>query len=79
MKIGQGRRSFREIAAIGAPALAILIAGFAVAIQFVEPAPDGRIGFAGGGPGGAYAAFAGRYRELLARADVELTVRDTSG
>ena len=79
MTIGQGRRSFREIIKIGGPALAILIAGFAVAIQFVEPAPDGRIGIAGGSPGGAYAAFAERYSELLGRTGVELTVRETSG
>jgi TRAP transporter TAXI family solute receptor len=63
------------------PVLAVLLtlAGFVVAYQFVEPAPPNRITIATGRESGAYYAFAQRYRELLAREDITLDVRTTSG
>ncbi len=75
----RGKRSVRDMAMVGGPALLVLIAGFWIAFQFVEPAPPKSITIASGGKGGAYYAFAGHYRELLAKAKVDLVVRETSG
>ena len=75
----RSKRSGRDVALIGVPALLVLIAGFWIAFQFVEPAPPKAITIASGGKGGAYFAFAGRYRDLLAKAKVGLVVRETSG
>lgn len=55
------------------------MAGFAVAYQFVQPAPPDRIAIAAGNRDGAYFAFAQRYRKILAENDVDLIVRETSG
>ena len=76
---GRRQRSLRDILAIGAPALLILVAGFAVAYLFVEPAPPNRIEIASGSRGGAYFSFAERYRDIVAENGVELIVRETSG
>jgi len=76
---GRRQRSLRDLAVIGGPALILLVAGFAVAYLFVEPAPPGRIEIATGSRGGAYFSFAQRYREIVAEEGVELVVRETSG
>lgn len=73
------RRSFRELFTVGTPALAILVAGFAVAYLFVEPAPPNEIEIATGDSGGAYYAFASQYRKEAARSGVALNLRKTSG
>jgi len=77
--LGRRRRSLNELLVIGGPALVLLVAGFAVAFLFVEPAPPRRIEIATGNRGGAYFSFALRYRDILAREGVELDVRETSG
>jgi len=53
--------------------------GFAVAYQFVEPAPPKRIVITTGGSSGAYYQFANRYAALLARHGIELEVRTSAG
>jgi TRAP transporter TAXI family solute receptor len=50
-----------------------------VAIHFVSPAPPRHITIATGGRDGAYYEFGLRYRQLLAREDITLDVRVTSG
>ncbi|MDX1594842.1 MAG: TAXI family TRAP transporter solute-binding subunit [Gammaproteobacteria bacterium] len=65
--------------AIYGPALLVMLAGFVVAYQFVEPAPPERLTLATGGPGGAYHLFGQRYREQLARHGVEVELRNTAG
>lgn len=75
----QGRRSFREVVTVGGPALAILIAGFVIAYQFVEPAPPAGIEIATGGRAGAYNAFATRYRDIVIKEGVNFVVRETTG
>lgn len=61
------------------PGLFVLAIGFLLAYQFVRPAPPRQITIAAGGAQGAYAAFANRYREILARDGIALTVRTTAG
>lgn len=61
------------------PAAAIIIAGFVIAGKFVQPAPPDRLTIATGGTEGAYFAFAGRYRDVLAREGVTLEIRRTPG
>ena len=57
----------------------LTLAGFAIAWQFVNPAPPRTLVIATGQPEGAYYLFAQRYRELLAENDIELEIRTTAG
>ena len=57
----------------------LTLAGFAIAWQFVNPAPPRTLIMATGQPEGAYYLFARRYRELLAENDIELEIRTTAG
>lgn len=60
--------------------IAILIAaGFWVAFRFVAPPPPDTFRFAAGAPGGAYAQFAERYRQILAKDGIKLDVVTTVG
>lgn len=62
-----------------APALALTLAGFLVAYQFVEPAPPRHITIATGRSTGAYYEIGQKYSQILERDGVTLTVRETSG
>ena len=55
----------REVLKFYIPLAMIVIAGFALALWFANPAPPDRIRMATGLPGGAYAAFGERYRNAL--------------
>ena len=68
-----------ELLKIWGPLLALVAVGFAVAISKLEPPPPSSLRIAAGAPGGAYYAYAERYREILARADFELEVVATVG
>lgn len=57
----------------------LLVAGFAVAYQFVEPAPPSRVVIATGPETGAYNAFAKLYAERFADEGIELVLRPTVG
>ena len=59
--------------------IAVLVAGFVFAYQFVEPAPPREITIATGGPSGAYYAFAKRYQSILARQGIKLNVVQSAG
>ena len=61
------------------PALALVVTGFLIAYQFVDPAPPNRVVIATGGTDGAYFHFATRYRKHFAAERVELEVRSTRG
>ena len=74
-----GRISLRDMLIAWWPALLIIAAGFAVAWQFVKPAPPSKVVFASGAEDGAYYGFAKQYGEILARDDITLEVRPTSG
>jgi TRAP-type uncharacterized transport system substrate-binding protein len=77
-RLGAGR-SARDVLIVFGPALLLAVAGFVVAFQFVKPAPPRHIVMASGPEGGAYHAFAQRYRTILARNGIELEVRVTAG
>jgi TRAP-type uncharacterized transport system substrate-binding protein len=57
----------------------LVIAGFLVAWQFVQPAPPRTLSIATGSRDGAYYGFAEQYRAILARSGIELRVIETGG
>ncbi len=72
-------RDIRDTIKIFGPAVLITIIGFAVAYQFVAPAPPERISIGAGPPGSAYYTYAKAYSEILAQHGIELEVRPTAG
>jgi len=71
--------SLRDLLFVALPSLLLLIAGFWAAAQFIRPAPPQQIIFSSGGEGGAYQRFAARYKEVLARYDIELVEKPSAG
>jgi TRAP transporter TAXI family solute receptor len=71
--------SLRDLLATAWPIALITLIGFAVAYQFVEPAPPRQLTITSGGESGAYYLFARRYSEILARSDVKLEVKASAG
>jgi TRAP transporter TAXI family solute receptor len=71
--------SIRDLLATAWPIVLITTIGFAVAYQFVEPAPPRHISISTGGETGAYYAYAKRYAELLAVNGITLEVRTSAG
>jgi TRAP transporter TAXI family solute receptor len=61
------------------PALAILVAAFWIAFQFVQPAPPKKVVMTGGAEGGAYESYATQYRDRLAVEGVTLELRSSAG
>lgn len=64
---------------VSALGLLLLIVGFVVAFQFVEPSPPSTITIATGSKSGAYYQFAQRYSKILARQGIRLEVLETQG
>ena len=60
-------------------ALLLVLAGFLLAYQFVEPAPPKVISLATGSPTGAYHAFGLALRDSLAANDIELKLLNSAG
>jgi hypothetical protein len=69
----------RDVLKVYAPIAILLVAGFAVASRFVNPAPPRHVWMAAGAPQGAYAETAKRYRDILARDGITLEVVATQG
>lgn len=61
------------------PALAILVAAFWIAFQFVQPAPPKKVVVTGGAEGGAYESYAAQYRDRLAVEGITLELRSSAG
>lgn len=57
----------------------LLAAGFWATAQFIRPAPPSQIVITSGGASGAYQRFAARYKEVLARYDIDLVDRPSAG
>jgi TRAP transporter TAXI family solute receptor len=57
----------------------LVLAGFLLAYQFVEPAPPTVITLATGSPTGAYHAFGLAMRDILAANDIELKLHNSAG
>jgi TRAP-type uncharacterized transport system substrate-binding protein len=62
-----------------APAIVLTLAGFAIADQFVDPAPPRHITIATGLPTGAHYKMGKQYSQILARDGVTLEVKTTTG
>ncbi len=73
------RISFRDLAATAGPALLLVLVGFWIAYQFVDPAPPRRVAITTGAANGAYHVFAERYRRVLDRYGIRLDIRESSG
>lgn len=71
--------SRRELLIFALPALVLIAAAFALAWQFVRPAPPKKIVISTGAPGGAYHYFGERYRDKLAQDGIEVELRPSSG
>jgi len=61
------------------PAMILAVLGFAVAYQFVDPAPPTTLVFSAGQKGGAYYANAERYRDYLRQRGITVTVLESAG
>jgi TRAP-type uncharacterized transport system substrate-binding protein len=73
------RWAWQEQLAVVGPAVVLAAIAFVVALQWVKPAPPGRVVIASGRSDGAYYRFAEQYRERLAREHIILEIRQTSG
>ena len=71
--------SLHDLLFVALPSLLLLAAGFWATAQFIRPAPPHQIILSSGGAGGAYQRFAARYKEILARYDVELVDKPSAG
>ena len=73
------RRTRKEVLKVWGPLLALVAAGFVIAIAKLEPPPPTSFRIAAGASGGAYHAYAERYRRILAAEGFELEVVETAG
>jgi TRAP transporter TAXI family solute receptor len=71
--------SFRDLALIVVPLALIVAAAFWFAYQFVKPAPPDWMVMTSGAEGGSYEVLARRYKEILARNNIDIEVRASSG
>ena len=71
--------ALREMFLAWWPWLLLVVAGFVIAYQFVQPAPPSRVVISAGATDGAYYRFAQQYRDIFARNDIDLEVRPSSG
>jgi len=72
-------RALLEISKTYGPAMLLLLGGFLLAYQFVDPAPTHIISISSGQPDGAYSQFAERYKEELAKNGVTLVIKPSKG
>lgn len=61
------------------PALLLLLIGFVVAYQFVDPAPPTTLTITAGSKQGAYYAYAEKYRDYLQQRGITLNVLESAG
>lgn len=71
--------STRELLVIGIPTVLIALLVFGVTYHYVLPAPPRTVVMTTGMEGGSYAAFGERYRQVLARDQLRLELRPSSG
>lgn len=71
--------AFRDFLKIYWPLAAVAFIGVIIAFVIMDPAPPKKVKFAAGAPGGAYYAFAERYRRLLEEEGVNVELIETSG
>ncbi len=69
----------RDFLKIYGPFIAIAVIGVIISFRFVEPAPPKTVTFAAGAPGGAYYAFAERYKRLMEVDGIQVELLSTAG
>ena len=69
----------RDALIVGVPVVALIVAGFWYAAQFIKPAPPDRLVIATGGEGGAYQRFAAAYKPLIERYGITFVEVPTAG
>ena len=74
-----GEISLRDLVIVALPLALIALAALWLAYQFVQPTPPRSLVMTTGAEGGAYHAHAERYRSILARNDITLELRPSSG
>ena len=79
MKLRLDRLASKELWKVWGPLLLVVTLGFVAALLSLEPAPSENLRIAAGDRGGAYFAFASRYREIVARQGYDLEVVETAG
>lgn len=78
-KFKAGLLSLRDLVATAWWIFLVVGIGFAIAYQFVEPAPPKRIVITTGGESGAYFLYAKQYAAILAKDGVSLEVKTSAG
>jgi TRAP transporter TAXI family solute receptor len=78
-RVKAGLVSLRDLFATAWWIFLIVGIGFAIAFQFVQPAPPRKIVITTGSDAGAYYAYANRYAAILARNGITLEVRTSAG
>ena len=73
------RAAWREWIIIVAPAVLLIVAAFALASRFIQPAPPDNFIFSAGAEGGAYYRYALKYKEILARDGIRMQVETSAG
>ena len=76
---GKPKPRWRELSWILLPAGLLIAGAFALAYQFVGPAPPREVVMTTGSERGAYHAFGKKYAEQLAKAGVKLTLKPSAG
>lgn len=71
--------NLRDMLAVAIPAVALIAGGFWLAAQFIRPEPPNFLVMSTGAPGGAYEAFAARYKPHLAAQGIALRERPSAG
>ena len=71
--------SFRDMFALGVPALLIIAAGFWFAARYIKPAPPDQAIISCGASGSAYESFCARYKPLFEQYGITLETRDSAG
>ncbi len=72
-------RTGKELLRLYTYGLFVVLLGFAVTYQFIEPAPPSELIIAAGSKGGAYLKYAHEYQELLAQDRISLKILETAG
>ena len=72
-------RALLEMSKTYAPAILLLLGGFLLAWQFVDPAPTNTVTISSGQKDGSYSHFAERYKGELAKNGVTLLIQASNG